>query len=57
MLIVNDEQLQRAGMLSLQERCPYCSKAFVQYPLIEHAMRAVTSRAGGSGWRFRPGCG
>jgi hypothetical protein len=34
MLIVNDEQRLRAGVLSLEERCKYCSKAFAEYPLI-----------------------
>jgi hypothetical protein len=34
MLIVNDEQRLRAGVLSLEERCNYCSKAFAEYPLI-----------------------
>ena len=34
MLIVNDEQRFLAGVLSLDERCKYCSKAFAEYPLI-----------------------
>jgi hypothetical protein len=34
MLIVNDEQRRLAGVVSLEERCNYCSKAFVEYPLI-----------------------
>jgi len=50
MLIVNDEQRLLAGVLSLDERCKYCSKAFAEYPLIQsddadqtvyHAMCAV----------------
>ena len=35
MLIVNDEQRLLAGVLSLEERCKYCSKAFAEYPLIQ----------------------
>jgi hypothetical protein len=35
MLIVNDEQRHLAGVLSLNERCKYCSKAFAEYPLIQ----------------------
>ncbi len=35
MLIVNDEHLHLAGMLSLEERCYCCSKAFAEYPLIQ----------------------
>jgi hypothetical protein len=34
MLIVNDEQCQRAGIVSLSKRCSYCSKALAAYPLI-----------------------
>ncbi|GAC1405685.1 MAG: hypothetical protein NVSMB49_25080 [Ktedonobacteraceae bacterium] len=34
MLIVNDDHLRLAGVLSLEERCNYCSKAFAAYPLI-----------------------
>ncbi len=34
MLIVNDEQRLRAGVLTLSEVCHYCSKAFTEYPLI-----------------------
>jgi len=34
MLIVNDDQLQLAGVLSLEEQCYYCSKALAAYPLI-----------------------
>jgi hypothetical protein len=50
MLIVNNEQRLLAGVLSLDERCKYCSKAFAEYPLIQsddvdqtvyHAMCAV----------------
>src|SRR5258708_7953188 len=35
MLIVNDEQRLLAGVLSLEERCKYCSKAFAEYPFIQ----------------------
>jgi hypothetical protein len=50
MLIVNDEHLHLAGVLNLEERCKYCSKALAEYPLIQsddadqtvyHAMCAV----------------
>lgn len=34
MLIVNSDHLQRAGVASLGERCPYCDKAYTTYPLI-----------------------
>jgi hypothetical protein len=34
MLIVNDEQRLRAGIVSLGKRCQYCSKALAAYPLI-----------------------
>jgi hypothetical protein len=34
MLIVNDEHLRLAGVLSLEERCKYCGSAFAEYPLI-----------------------
>lgn len=34
MLIVNDDQLRLAGVLSLEEQCYYCSKALAAYPLI-----------------------
>ncbi len=34
MLIVNDEQLLRAGIASLSKRCAYCSKALAAYPLV-----------------------
>ncbi len=34
MLIVNDDHLCRAGVKSLDEPCPYCSKALAEYPLI-----------------------
>ena len=34
MLIVNDDQLRLAGILSLEERCNYCSKTLTAYPLI-----------------------
>ncbi len=35
MLIVNDDHRRLAGVLSLEERCKYCSKAFAGYPLIQ----------------------
>lgn len=35
MLIVNDDQLHSIGILSLEEGCKYCSKAFTEYPLIQ----------------------
>lgn len=35
MLIVNDEQHLLTGVLSLDEQCKYCSKAFAEYPLIQ----------------------
>ena len=35
MLIMNDEQRHLAGVVSLEERCKYCSKAFAEYPLID----------------------
>lgn len=34
MLIVNDDHLSFAGIASLQEPCPYCSKTLAAYPLI-----------------------
>jgi len=34
MLIINDEQRLQAGVGSMVERCKYCDKAFVAYPLI-----------------------
>jgi hypothetical protein len=34
MLIVNDEQLCLAGIVSLSELCTYCSKMLAAYPLI-----------------------
>jgi hypothetical protein len=34
MLIVNDEHCVRAGVCSLDERCPYCGLALASYPLI-----------------------
>jgi hypothetical protein len=34
MLIVNDDHRRRAGVSSLDERCPYCGVAFAEYPLI-----------------------
>jgi hypothetical protein len=34
MLIVTDEHRLRAGVWSLNECCPYCGKAFAEYPLI-----------------------
>ncbi len=34
MLIVNDNQLQPAGVASLEERCCYCSQPLAAYPLI-----------------------
>jgi hypothetical protein len=33
MLIVNDDHLQRAGVVSLEEPCIYCSKQLASYPL------------------------
>ncbi len=35
MLILNDEQRLLAGVVGMGERCKYCSKAFVEYPLIQ----------------------
>jgi hypothetical protein len=35
MLIVNDEQRRLAGILSLDDRCNYCSKVLAEYPLIQ----------------------
>jgi hypothetical protein len=34
MLIVNDDQLHLTGIVSLEERCSYCSKTLAAYPLI-----------------------
>lgn len=34
MLIVTDDHRLRAGVCSLNERCPYCGAAFADYPLI-----------------------
>jgi hypothetical protein len=34
MLIVNDDHRRLAGVSSLEERCPYCSKTLAAYPLI-----------------------
>ena len=34
MLIVNDEQRLRAGIVSLSKRCSYCTKPLAAYPLI-----------------------
>jgi hypothetical protein len=34
MLIVNDDQLHRASIVSLEEQCVYCSKRLTAYPLI-----------------------
>lgn len=34
MLIVNDDHLRLAGIASLEEPCPYCSKTLAAYPLI-----------------------
>ena len=34
MLIVNEEQRLLAGVVSLSERCKYCSKPLAEYPLI-----------------------
>ncbi len=34
MLIVNHDQLRRASIASLEERCTYCSKRLAAYPLI-----------------------
>jgi hypothetical protein len=33
-LIVNNKQLLCAGVTSLEQRCPYCSKSLNAYPLI-----------------------
>jgi hypothetical protein len=35
MLIVNDEHRCLAGVVSLEQRCKYCSKALAGYPLIQ----------------------
>jgi hypothetical protein len=32
MLIVNDDQLRLAGIVSLEEQCTYCSKTLAAYP-------------------------
>mgnify|MGYP001386900342 CR=1 FL=1 len=34
MLIVNDDQLRLAGILSLEKQCYYCKKVLAAYPLI-----------------------
>jgi hypothetical protein len=34
MLIVNDDQRRRAGIVSLEEPCHSCCKALAEYPLI-----------------------
>jgi hypothetical protein len=34
MLIVNDNQRLLAGVVSLEERCKYCSQPLTAYPLI-----------------------
>src|SRR6266487_1284825 len=34
MLIVNNDQLCRASIVSLEERCHYCSKTLAAYPLV-----------------------
>jgi hypothetical protein len=34
MLIVNNDQLRLAGIVSLEERCNHCSKTLAAYPLI-----------------------
>ncbi|HVB72751.1 MAG TPA: hypothetical protein VNE38_04270 [Ktedonobacteraceae bacterium] len=34
MLIVNNNQLRRASIVNLEERCTYCSKTLATYPLI-----------------------
>lgn len=34
MIIINDKQRVRTGVASMDERCPYCSKALNEYPLI-----------------------
>ena len=34
MLIVNADHLCLAGVASLEERCPYCSRPLAAYPLI-----------------------
>ena len=50
MLIVNDTHRRLAGVVSLNEPCPYCSQPLLSYPLIMsddaaqtvyHAARAV----------------
>jgi hypothetical protein len=35
MLIVNDDQLHRASIASLDQQCTYCSKRLAAYPLIQ----------------------
>ena len=35
MLILNDDHRLLAGVVSLGERCNYCSKALAEYPLIQ----------------------
>ena len=35
MLIVNDEHRCLAGVVGLEQRCKYCSKALAGYPLIQ----------------------
>ncbi len=34
MLIVHDDHLMRTSVCSLDELCPYCGRAFTEYPLI-----------------------
>lgn len=34
MLIVNNNQLRLAGIVSLEEQCNYCSKTLAAYPLV-----------------------
>jgi hypothetical protein len=34
MLIVNDDHRMLTGMCGLDDLCPYCGLAFVEYPLI-----------------------
>jgi hypothetical protein len=43
MLIVNDDQLRRASIASLEEQCAYCAKTLAAYPLImcDDATRTV----------------
>jgi hypothetical protein len=34
MLIINSDHLQRAGVASLDQQCPYCGEPLRSYPLI-----------------------